>query len=161
MCSSDLLSGGSQFFRYHDGHFYNGLVVVAFELYDTQENGGAFCCIPGSHKSNLPIPGDWVVPGQAPADLVRKIPAAAGDAIIFTETLIHGTAAWELDTPRQTLFYKYSPHGTSWSADYLDPGDFRQYADMDDRKLAVLEPPNARYSGRPTRPMRRDEEPGS
>ena len=52
-------AGGSQFFRYHDGRFFNGLVAVAFELHDTNVNGGGFCCIPGTHKANLPLPAQW------------------------------------------------------------------------------------------------------
>ena len=147
-----LTAGGSQFFRYHDGAFFNGLVVVAFELFDTHANGGGFCCIPGSHKSNILLPADWVEPGAVPEDVVKKIPANAGDAIIFTETLIHGTAAWQIDEPRKTLFYKFSPHGTTWSSDFLDPGDFHCYEDMDNRKLSLLEAPNARYKGRPSKP---------
>ncbi|XOV90604.1 MAG: phytanoyl-CoA dioxygenase family protein [Pseudomonadota bacterium] len=146
-------TGGSQFFRYHDGRFYNGLVVVAYELFDTSPNGGGFCCIPGSHKANLPLPGEWTAPGSAPDGLVKKIPARPGDAIIFTETLIHGTAAWNVDAPRKTLFYKFSPHGTSWSSDFFEPADFAIYEDMDNRKLAILEAPNARYKGRPTAPV--------
>jgi len=78
--------------------------------------------------------------------------ARPGDAIVFTEALTHGTLPWTADTRRSTLFYKFSPHGTSWSGAYLDPDDFRGYDDMDDRKMAILEPPNSRYPGRPTRP---------
>jgi ectoine hydroxylase-related dioxygenase (phytanoyl-CoA dioxygenase family) len=147
-------AGGSQYFRYHDGEFYNGLIVVAFELFDTGANGGGFCCIPGSHKSNLPLPRDWVAKGGDAGGLVKGISARQGDAIIFTETLVHGTLPWTVDAPRQTAFYKFSPHGTSWTADYFDPEDFVQYEDMTDRQLALLEPPNARYAGRRTRPPR-------
>ena len=49
-------TGGAQFSSYHDGRFYNGLVSVSFELYDTYPNNGGFGCIPGSHKSNLRLP---------------------------------------------------------------------------------------------------------
>lgn len=147
-------AGGSQFFRYHDGEFYNGLIVVAFELFDTAENGGGFCCIPGSHKANLPLPAAWAEKGGEAGGLLRGIPAKAGDAIIFTETLVHGTLPWRVDAKRQTAFYKYSPHGTSWTADYFDIGDFTQYSDITDRQLALLEAPNARYAGRRTRPPR-------
>ncbi len=145
-------TGGSQFFRYHDGRFYNGLVAVAFELFDTHPNDGGFCCIPGTHKANLPLPEQWrdLSAGIHPA--VKRIPARPGDAIVFTEALTHGTLPWTADTRRSTLFYKFSPHGTSWSGAHLDPDDFRGYDDMDDRKMAILEPPNARYRGRPTRP---------
>lgn len=149
-------TGGSQYCRYHDGEFYNGLIVVAFELFDTTENGGGFCCIPGSHKANIPLPKAWHEKGGDAGGLLKGIAAGAGDAIIFTETLIHGTLPWRIDKPRQTAFYKFSPHGTSWTADYFDPNDFSHYEDVTSRQLALLEPPNARYMGRRTRPPRVD-----
>ena len=120
-------TGGSQFFRYHDGQFYNGLVAVAFELFDTHPNDGGFCCIPGTHKANLPLPERWRDLSEGIHPIVKRIPA-------------------------RPLFYKFSPHGTSWAGAYFDPEEFRRYDDMDDRKMAILEPPNARYRGRPTRP---------
>jgi hypothetical protein len=147
-------TGGSQYFRYHDGRFYNGLVVVAFEFFDTIENGGGFCCIPGSHKANLKLPEAWAEKGGDAGGLLKGIPARAGDAIIFTETLVHGTLPWRINKPRQTAFYKFSPHGTSWTADFFDPGDFTDYPDITNRQLALLETPNARYVGRRTRPPR-------
>lgn len=147
-------AGGSQFFRYHDGKFYNGLIVVAFELFDTSNNGGGFCCIPGSHKANLPLPKGWAEKGGDAGGLIKGISAQAGDAIIFTETLVHGTLPWRVDAMRQTAFYKYSPHATSWTADYFDPNDFTHYSDITERQLALLEAPNARYAGRQTRPPR-------
>jgi hypothetical protein len=83
---------------------------------------------------------------------VKRVPARPGDAIVFTEALTHGTLPWTADAARRTLFYKFSPHGTSWGGAYFHPDDFRHYPDMDDRKMAILEPPNARYATRPTRP---------
>ena len=107
--------GGSQFFRYQDGAFFNGLTVIAFELQDTHCNGGGFCCVsvvlcarssahpdpgraaqvPGSHQGHVKLPASWrkiseVVadPEQfGGADWLYKVPAAAGDAIVFTEAL--------------------------------------------------------------------------
>ena len=147
-----LNSGGSQYFRYHDGQFYNGLIAVSFELYDTFENDGGFACIPGTHKSNVALPEDWRDLAKRIHPAVKRIAAKAGDAIVFTEALTHGTLPWQVDAKRQTVFYKFSPHGTSWSADYFSPDDYRCYADMDSRKLSMLEPPNARYPGRPSKP---------
>ena len=147
-----LNTGGSQFFGYHDGRFYNGLVSVSFELYDTRANGGGFGCIPGTHKGNLPLPGPWRDLSQGVPDFVARIAATPGDAVVFTEALVHGTLPWTVAETRKTVFYKFSPHATSWSGNYFEPDDFRAYPDMDDRKMAVLEPPSARYPGRPTRP---------
>jgi hypothetical protein len=144
-------------FEYHDGRFYNGLLTVSFELYDTHPNDGGFACIAGTHKSNVAIPDAWRDLSQGVVDCVTRVAAVPGDAIIFTEALTHGTLPWTCDAPRSTVFYKYSPHTSSWGARFFNPEDFCKYGDMDDRKLAMLEPPNARYRGRPSRPLRRDE----
>jgi hypothetical protein len=141
-------------FGYHDGQFYNGLLTVSFELYDTHPNGGGFACIPGTHKSNIAMPRDWQDLSQGINDSVERVAAVPGDAIIFTEALTHGTLPWTSDAKRSTVFYKYSPHSSSWGARFFDPEEFRQYDDMDDRKLAILEPPNARYRGRPSQPRK-------
>lgn len=141
-------SGGSQFSAYRDGRFYNGLVTVSIELHDTHPNGGGFACVPGSHKANLRFPDAWRDLSRQIPPCVERIGAAAGDALIFTEALTHGSLPWTADAERRTVFYKFSPHATAWSADFFDPGDFRRYPDMDARKLAVLEPPSARYAGR-------------
>ena len=145
-------TGGNQYSSYHNGQFYNGLVSVSYELYDTHSNDGGFGCIPGSHKSNIPVPQSWRDMSKGVASCVRRIPANAGDAILFTEALTHGTLPWSVEATRQTVFYKYSPNGSTWSGDFFDPDAFRKYADIDDRKLALLEPPNARYRGRPSAP---------
>ena len=103
----------SQFFRYHDGYFFNGLVAVVFELYDTYVNDGDFCCIPETHKDNLPLPEKWRDLSTSIPPSVKWVPARPGDAIIFTEALTHGTLPWTANAMRKTLFYKFSPHGTS------------------------------------------------
>ena len=147
-----ISTGGCQFFQYHDGKFYNGLISVTFELYDTHANGGGFACIPGTHKANLPLPREWRDLSQGIPEWVARVPGRPGDAIVFTEALTHGTLPWTVDDTRRTVFYKFSPHATSWSGNYFNPDDFRCYADMDHRKMTILEPPSARYPGRPTRP---------
>ncbi len=139
-------------FNYHDGTFFNGLTTVAFELFDTEPNGGGFACIPGTHNGNVAIPENWVDLSEGVSDGVTRVATKPGDAVIFTEAMIHGTLPWTVDDPRKTIFYKFSPHIISWSADFFDPEDFRDYHDMDNRKLAILEPPNARYPHRPTLP---------
>ena len=148
-----ILHGGwnsvAGLFRYDGGHFYNGLTTVAFELFDTFCNDGGFACIPGSHKGNIETPMDMVDLSKGIHPGVTRVPAKPGDAIIFTEALTHGTLPWTAESPRTTIFYKYSPHAITWSADFYDADDFRQYADMDEGKLALLEPPNARYPRRP------------
>ena len=116
------------------------------------QSQGGFCCIPGTHKGNVPLPASWRDLSKGVHPKVTRVPASAGDVIIFTEALTHGTLPWEAEESRTTLFYKFSPHGTTWSSDWFDPEDYAVYADVDDRMLAILEPPNARYRGRHSKP---------
>ncbi len=37
----------------------NGFTVVADNLRDVNEGDGGFGCVPGSHKSNFPLPDEW------------------------------------------------------------------------------------------------------
>lgn len=143
-------------FAYHDGRFYNGLLTLSIELYDTHPNNGGFACIPGTHKSNVALPAHWRDLSRGVHASVTRVAARPGDAIIFTEVLMHGTLPWTSDAPRSTIFYKFSPHNSSWGAYYFDPADYLHYADITNRQLAILEPPNARYRGRPTQPPRID-----
>ncbi len=134
----------SQYYVYKEGRMYNGLTVVAYNLKDVNPGDGGFACVPGSHKSNLPFPGDWR-DLENPQPCVLAVTAPAGAAILFTEALTHGTLPWHGKDERRTIFYKYSPHPVSWSARYYDADDF---PGLTERQKAILEPPNARYPGR-------------
>lgn len=140
-------TGGSQFFHYQDGRFHNGLTVVAYELQDTHCNGGGFCCVPGSHAGHVQMPDelrDMSCPTNLGAPWLYKVAARPGDAIVFTEALTHGAIPWTCATrSRRTLFYKFSPHGTSWSAQYYDEDHYARYPDVTDRHRAILKPPSA------------------
>ncbi len=136
----------AQYFRFQDGRMYNGLTVVAYNLCDIGPNDGGFGCVPGSHKSNYAFPREWRDLTQTP-EFVRKVTGPAGTAILFTEALTHGTLPWRGRGERRTLFFKYSPHAVSWSANYYAPQDF---AGLTEDQQALLEAPNARYRGRRT-----------
>jgi hypothetical protein len=58
---------------------------VAYELEDTVCNDGGFCCLAGSHKSGYPVPAAWQSVKDPVDPRITRVPAAAGDAIIFTE----------------------------------------------------------------------------
>ncbi len=104
----------SQFSAVRDGRLFNGLVSVMWALVDHPARRGGFCCIPGSHRANfaLPTPVDpsWVL----------EVPMAAGDVLVFTEALTHGTSTWRARHQRRALFYKYAPGHMAWGPDYTD-----------------------------------------
>ena len=127
-------------YRYHDGVMRNGLTVATWNLTDAGAGAGGFVCVPGSHKSNfLPnMPRD-VARFERDADWLVQPSLAAGDVLIFTEALIHGSAVWTADHERRTLLYKYSPPHSTWAK---SPYDRAAYADATERQLRLMAPPS-------------------
>ena len=134
----------THYFRFEGGQMHNGLSVVAYNLKDVGPMDGGFGCVPGSHKSNYSFPDEWKEM-EEPGPLVERVTGPAGTAIIFTEALTHGTLPWAGADERRTVFFKYSPHPVSWSAEYFDLDD---YPGLTDAQRGILEGPNARYRGR-------------
>lgn len=127
-------------YRYHDGAMRNGLTVATWNLTDAPVGSGGFVCVPGSHKSNFlqHMPRD-VARQERHVDWVVQPPMAAGDVLIFTEALIHGTAAWQADHERRTLLYKYSPPHSTWAKTYYDAAAF---PDATERQRRLMAPPS-------------------
>lgn len=106
-----------EYYHFRNGNMYNGLVVVAWNLADTGPEYGGFCCIPGSHKANYPLPPEIrQAHYQSPAVVTPA--GKAGSLVIFTEALTHGTTPWWGQHQRRSLLYKYSPGQQSWGANY-------------------------------------------
>lgn len=108
--------------RYYppENELLNGFTVVAWNLSDAGPAYGGFCCIPGSHKSNFRLPEQiYETPEQAPCVVIPSVPA--GSVLLFTESLTHGTAAWQGPHERRTLLYKYCVSHTAWSANRVKP----------------------------------------
>ena len=71
--------------------------------------------VPGSHKADLPCPRSMTL-GQAHQEHVLDVHGKAGDVVIFTETLTHGTLPWKGVHQRRALLYKFSPGFQAYSA---------------------------------------------
>ena len=99
-------------FRSHDGRFFSTLMKCVFPLTDQGIEDGCFSVLPGSHKSDYRNPYGNEPDGIA----VREpVPSQAGDVILFTEALAHGSEVNRTGKPRRTLYYAYSP---CWAADW-------------------------------------------
>lgn len=131
---------GDHWYDYHDGIIRNGLTVFTYCLTPAGPGDGGFCCIPGTHKTNClkNLPDD-VKMFERDAHYVRQPEAEAGDVIIFTEALVHGTMTWAADHERRALLFKYSPGHSSWSGDYYDPDE---YTDVSDQLRRIMTPPS-------------------
>ena len=93
--------------QYHcrNGQMVSTLTKVVFPMLDCEAEDGCFAVIPGAHKSNFIRP--W---GNHPDENppLTPVPAKAGDAIIFTEALTHGSTVNTSGHPRRSLYFCYS-----------------------------------------------------
>lgn len=126
-----------EYYHFRNGHMYNGLTVVAWNLADTGPTQGGFCCIPGSHKVNYPCPQE-IREAHVEAGCVVVPEAKAGSVVIFTEALTHGTAPWRAAHQRRSLLFKYSPGQQSWSKNHIEPPDG---VALTERQALLFEPP--------------------
>ena len=106
------------------GNFH---VTCVYELKTVGPGDGGFGCVSGTHKPAneeklTNIEGDWKhnwcdtewtskLPKWDKNVPVHRVEAKAGDCILFTEKLKHGTIPWAGSNERRTLFYKYVPFG--------------------------------------------------
>jgi Phytanoyl-CoA dioxygenase (PhyH) len=127
----------AQFYRVINGQMYNGLVAVQWALVDHPPGDGGFCCIPGSHRSNFELP-DVVDP-----EWVIDVSLNAGDLLIFTEALTHGTSTWNASYARISLFFKYAPGHLAWGNDYgRELGDPTLRSLLTDRQTRLVQSPS-------------------
>ena len=134
------INAGDHWYQCHNGIIRNGLTVFTFLLTDAPAGAGGFACVPGSHKSNFvsDLPTD-VRHFDRNANYVCQPVGEAGDLIIFTEALVHGTMPWKADHERRSFLFKYSPGHSSWASDYYDPDSYP--APVSDRQRRIMAPP--------------------
>lgn len=105
--------------QYHcrNGQMVSTLTKAVFPMLDCGPEDGCFAVIPGAHKSNFARP--W---GGHPDDNppLQPVPARAGDAILFTEALTHGSTVNVSGRPRRSLYYCYSiGYMPDWGGQHL------------------------------------------
>jgi hypothetical protein len=84
--------GHGSYYHTHGERIHNGLIVVAFALYDNPAGMG-FSVVPGTHKTLFPQPRS--LSGMDAANsyensIVAQPGFKAGDALMFTEACRHG-----------------------------------------------------------------------
>jgi ectoine hydroxylase-related dioxygenase (phytanoyl-CoA dioxygenase family) len=130
------LDDPSAYFTYRQGRMLNGVTTVSWALTDMAKGQGGFVVIPGSHKSNYPHPEafDWRAP------CVTHVRMRAGDVVIFTGAVAHGTYPWSAPHQRRSLLFKYAPGHLAFSPTYLERSP-ELAALLTPRQAALLEPP--------------------
>jgi hypothetical protein len=114
---------------YHcrNGDIVCNLINAAVQLSDTETGQGGFMVVPGSHKSNFPVPTDL----QYIADNFGMQPACkAGDVVLFTEAVLHGAAVRKDSTSeRRVALFRFAPATCAFARGY-DEGSFEDFIDM-------------------------------
>lgn len=129
------------YYHVQNGRISCGLTVVTYALTDAGPGDGGFACVPGSHKSAFPAPKqvlDWTDSSHT-----VTVPVRAGDVLIFTEALCHGSAAWTASHPRMSLLYKFSPGNSAWRG-FGDGWPAAMVQGCTKRQREILEPPYVR-----------------
>jgi hypothetical protein len=101
---------GTGWYHVHHGEITSGLTGIEWALSDMPPGTGGFRCIPGSHKANFELPFEML------DDDAEDVPVTAGDVVIFTEALTHGSH-WRGPGSRRVLIYKYCPGSVTWLSD--------------------------------------------
>jgi hypothetical protein len=126
-------------------------ITCVYELKTVGPEEGGFGCVVGTHKPAneqklLDTDGDWKrnwVDTEWTSQLsswnedvpVHRVEAKAGDCILFTEKLKHGTIPWAGSGERRTLFYKYVPFGMHHGDVAYDTND----PELTERQKRILE----------------------
>lgn len=123
-----------------NGVIRNGLCALIYFLTPAQTGEGGFACIPGSHKSQFlaAIPSE-VRQFQRSAPYVAEPPVEAGDAVLFTEALVHGTMPWTGNEERRILLFKYCPGHCASSDKFYDVSAMPT---LTERQRLLLSPPS-------------------
>ena len=117
---------------YHAGVFHCGQVNVLMAFNDIGPGDGATMVIPGSHKSNFRHPQRAGSRGKSVEGIEGAIEVhlKAGDALMFVDAIMHGSAKRVNEGERRMAVYRYGP---SW-------GRLRYPFEISDAMLSRLTP---------------------
>jgi hypothetical protein len=102
-------------YRFHNGDFMSMQINVLVALNNIGPGDGATVVVPASHKANLAHP-DFerfrIKEGSEGCDAAwgaQEVHLQAGDAILFTDAILHGSAKRLNDGQRRIAVFRYSP----------------------------------------------------
>jgi hypothetical protein len=137
----------------HGGQWNMQYVSVIVALDDIGPGDGATVLIPGSHKAAFRHPqqeagvGITDRPGQEIAG-IEEVYLQAGDAVLFNDMVIHGSAGRTNPGFRRTLIFRYLPHLYAHRWGYVPSDELLARLTPERRKiLQAIEPhrPPARH----------------
>jgi hypothetical protein len=144
----------SGLFRWHSGSWAVGQINILMALTDIGPGDGATTVVPGSHKSDLSHPQrNWDAGvGGDQAIGMCEVHLKAGDAIMFTDGLCHGSLPRTNPGERRVLIYRYAPHLLAPRMNYVPSREL--IARLTPQRRAIVMPTAPRM--RPGRTLRAD-----
>lgn len=122
------------FYFTKDKKIFSNITKILIPLCNNTEKDGGFAVIPGSHKSGFKRPYNDN-PKNNPH--LKFVDAKIGDAVIFTESLAHGSLVNKTGRIRRILSYmysvKYMPDWTKFNLSYS-----KKYIDQTSKKIKKL-----------------------
>ena len=120
-------------YRCENGFFRCGQVNVLMALTDIGPGDGGTLVIPGSHKSNQPLP-----PNDELHQHAIEVHLQKGDALLFVDGITHGGSDRTNEGERRVVIYRYGPSWgrTRFGYEYSDELLER----LTPQRRAILEP---------------------
>lgn len=98
------------------GKPYTNLLTASVALSEVPPGKGGFCCIPGSHRSEVEVPEDlYRITKDHPMSM--QIPQPAGSVLFFTEALTHGTYPFAHSAQRRSILIRLIPGNVTYRKD--------------------------------------------
>ncbi|MEM6553393.1 MAG: phytanoyl-CoA dioxygenase family protein [Planctomycetota bacterium] len=136
-------------FRNHAGKWMVGQINVLMALTDTKLGDGCTTVIPGSHKSHEEHPAltdDAWARGISGADAVGMVQVHlnAGDALMFTDAITHGSLPRTNPGARRVMIYRYAPHLLASRFNYIPSDELLGRVTDRQRRMIQPQPPRLR-----------------
>ena len=142
-------------FSWHDGQWAVGQINVLMALRDIGPGDGGTTLIPGSHKARVKHPLEaesdkplWDLSASGPDTLgMCEVNLKAGDAVMFTDGICHGSMPRTNAGERRIMVYRYSPNLLANRLNYVPREGW--LAGLTEAQRAIVQPtPPRSHPGR-------------
>jgi hypothetical protein len=133
----------SRGYYFKNGRSYAETVTIAWQLRDVEPDLGGFAAVPGSHKTQYPMPLGIRTCDDTMGLVVQPV-MKAGDVLFFMDGgMTHGALAWRNPIDRRGVLVKYQSKNSNWGGGVVDPKDRwgEMVEDMTEEQFSVMRGP--------------------
>jgi hypothetical protein len=141
-------------FRWRTGTWALGQINILMAIRDIGPGDGPTTVAPGSHHCTAPHPNmNWNAGvGGHQAIAMQEVHLKAGDALMFTDALCHGSMPRTNPGQRRVLIYRYTPHLVASRFNYIPSEELMARLSPECRRIVQPVAPRLR----PGRTLRHD-----